>query len=60
MIPDRGLSQKPWPSDWTYASAWMKLLAAGTDAAIVLESRSRDEDYLRLRRITRLIPLASA
>ncbi len=60
VIPDRGLSQKPWPSDWTYASAWMKLLAAGTDAAIVLESRSRDEDYLRLRRITRLIPLASA
>lgn len=59
VIPDRGLSKKPWPADWTYAAAWMKLLTSGTDAAIVLESRSHDDSYLRQRGITRLIPLAS-
>jgi hypothetical protein len=60
VIPDRGLSQKPWPSDWRYASAWMNLMTVGKDPAIVLESRAKDQNYLRLRGITSLIPLTQA
>ncbi len=62
VIPDTGpqshLSNSTWPSDWRFASAWMRLMAAGNDPAIVLESRATDEDYLRRRGISHLIPLS--
>jgi len=35
----------------------MKLIDRGISPAIVLESRSKDEDYLRSRGISDLIPL---
>jgi len=57
VIPDRGLSTKPWPPDWKFASPYMKLIDRGVSPAIVLESRSKDEDYLRARGISDLIPL---
>jgi hypothetical protein len=57
VIPDRGLSTKPWPPDWKFASPYMKLIDRGISPAIVLESRSKDEDYLRSRGISDLIPL---
>lgn len=55
VIPDRGLSTKPWPADWKYAQPYMNLINRGVVPAIVLESRSEDEDYLRARGITDLI-----
>ena len=58
VIPDLGLSSKPWPSDWRFASAYMKLLAQGMSPAIVLESRAKDEGYLRSRGITDLVALS--
>lgn len=57
VIPDQGLSAKSWPPDWKYATQYMKLIKQGLKPAIVLESRSKDEDYLRARGITDLIPL---
>ncbi len=60
VIPEYGLSSKPWPSDWRFASAWMRQMAEGKDPAIVLESRSDEENYMRQRGITGLIPLADA
>lgn len=55
VIPDRGLSTKAWPADWKYATPYMNLINRGLSPAIVLESRSTDEDYLRARGITELI-----
>lgn len=56
VIPDRGLSTKSWPADWRFAKAYMKLIDKGQVPAIVLESRAKDEDYLRARGISDLIP----
>jgi endo-1,4-beta-mannosidase len=58
VIPDTGLSTKSWPSDWRFASAYMQLLGEGKAPAIVLESRVKDEAYLKERGIADLIPLA--
>jgi len=58
VIPDRGLSAKPWPPDWTYATPYMALVSRGEPPAIVLESRAGDQDYLRARGIANLIRLA--
>jgi endo-1,4-beta-mannosidase len=60
VIPDHGLSQKTWPPDWTYGKPYMDLLAQGKRPAIVLESRTQDEEYLKARGIKELIPLARA
>ena len=57
VIPDRGLSTKPWPPDWKFAMPYMNLVNKGIIPTIVLESRSKDEDYLRVRGITKLIPV---
>jgi endo-1,4-beta-mannosidase len=56
VIPDHGLSTKPWPADWRYATPYMNLIARGETPAIVLESRSKDADYLKARGISTLIP----
>ncbi|MFY9726213.1 MAG: cellulase family glycosylhydrolase [Bryobacteraceae bacterium] len=56
VIPDRGLSTKQWPPDWRYAKPYMDLIDRGERPAIVLESRAKDQDYLRKREITDLIP----
>jgi hypothetical protein len=37
----------------------MDLVAQGKRPTIVLESRAKDEEYLKARGITELIPLAS-
>ncbi len=58
VIPDRGLSKKTSPADWTYGKPFMELVAQGKRPAIVLESRARDEAYLKARGISELIPLA--
>ncbi len=55
VIPDRGLSTKAWPPDWKYATPYMNLIDRGIAPSIVLESRSKDEDYLKARGITELI-----
>lgn len=56
VIPDRGLSTKPWPADWKYATPYMQLVERGVTPAIVLESRAKDADYLKARGITNLVP----
>jgi len=58
VIPDRGLSAKTWPPDWSWATPFMKLVERGKKPCIVLAGRAADEDYLRQRGITELIPLA--
>ena len=58
VIPELGLSSRAWPPDWRYAGAWMRLMAAGKEPAIVLETRVNDENYLRKRGISELIPLS--
>jgi hypothetical protein len=58
VIPDRGLSTKSWPADWKYAMPFMKLIKGGLAPAIILESRSKDVDYMRARGITELVHLA--
>ena len=60
VIPDTGLTSKPWPADWRYASAWMRLMAAGKRPAVVVASRAGDASYLRGRGITELVPLSGA
>jgi hypothetical protein len=55
VIPDRGLSPKPWPPDWRYATPYMKLIERGVSPAIVLESRAKDAAYLRTRGIEELV-----
>lgn len=57
VIPDHGLAPRPSPPDWTYGAAYMDLIAQGKQPCIVLESRSKDEAYLRSRGITELVPL---
>ena len=57
VIPDTGLTTKPWPSDWTFAAAWMKLLNDGHRPAIVLASRAQDQAYLQQRGIRQLVPI---
>jgi hypothetical protein len=58
VIPDHGLSTKPWPPDWKFAQAYVNLLGRGVTPSIVLESRAKDENYLHARGITDLVPLA--
>ncbi len=58
VIPERGLSQKQWPPDWRFAQPYMNLVGKGETPSIVLEERSKDQDYLRQRGITKLIRLA--
>lgn len=58
VIPDHGLSPKTWPPDWTYGKPYMELVAQGKRPTIVLESRAKDEEYLKARGIKDLIPLA--
>lgn len=58
VIRDYGLSTKPWPPDWRYATPYMNLVAEGKRPAIVLESRAKDEEYLKARGIRELVPLA--
>lgn len=55
VIPDRGLSTNPHGPDWKYATPYMKLIQQGVRPAIVLESRSGDESYLKARGITDLV-----
>ena len=57
VIPDSGLGQDP---DWTYATAFMNLVEKRQKPCIVIESRSKDEDYLRARGLTELIPVSDA
>ena len=59
VIPDLGLSKKQWPPDWRFAKAYMDLMAKGKIGAIVLESRAKDEDYLRSRGISELVGCGS-
>lgn len=58
VIPESGLSKKPWPPDWRFAKPYMDLIGKGQTPAIVLESRARNEDYLRARGIRELISCA--
>ncbi|MCL2660078.1 MAG: cellulase family glycosylhydrolase [Acidobacteriaceae bacterium] len=58
VIPDTGLS--PNRNDWSYATPFMNLIQRGQPPCIVLESRAKDEDYLRARGIAELIPFADA
>ena len=58
VIPDHGLSPKTSPPDWTYGKPYMELVAQGKRPTIVLESRAKDEEYLKARGIKELIPLA--
>jgi len=60
VVPDRGLSTRTWPPDWSWGKPFMKLVERGKNPAIVLASRAKDEDYLRQRGITELIPLDQA
>lgn len=46
------------PSLATVGEAYLKLLAGGTPAAVVLESRAGDTAYLQARGITTLVPLS--
>jgi endo-1,4-beta-mannosidase len=59
VIPEFGLSKSAWPPDWKFAGPYMKLIDRGIIPAIVLESRSTDEAYLKQRGITKLIPLTT-
>jgi len=56
VIPDTGLSTKPWPPDWRFGKAYMDLIEKGKTSCIVIESRAKDEEYLRARGIRDLIP----
>ncbi|MGA2649797.1 MAG: hypothetical protein ABSF28_04715 [Terracidiphilus sp.] len=58
VIPDTGLSTKPWPPDWRFAKVYMDLIDKGKTPCIVLQSRLRDEGYLRARGIRDVIPCA--
>ena len=60
VIPDRGLSEKAWPPDWSWATPFMKLLQRGKRPTIVLASRQNEPSYLLERRVTELVPLADA
>jgi len=59
IIPDKGLSTKSWPPDWKYATPFMNQIDRGVRPAIVLESRSKDESYLKARGISNLIPAST-
>jgi hypothetical protein len=60
VIPDTGLSPDQSSTDWTYGKAFMNLIGKGKKPCIVLESRARDEGYLRSRGVTELISLSDA
>jgi hypothetical protein len=57
VILELGLSKKPWPPDWRFAKPYMEPIDRGQTTAIVLESRAKDEVYLKARGITSLISL---
>src|ERR1019366_6295504 len=54
VIPDAGLA-KSGPSDWKFATPYMKLIDQGKTPQIVVESKAKDEAYLRSRGITELV-----
>lgn len=58
VVPDTGLSDRP--NDWTYATAYMNLIAKGKKPCIVRESRRNDKAYLKSRGVAELISLADA
>jgi hypothetical protein len=60
VVPDRGLSAKTWPPDWSWATPFMTLAERGKMPSIVLASRATDEDYLGQRGIKELVPLTEA
>ncbi len=53
VIPDTGLANRP--TDWKFATPYMKLIDQGKSPQIVIESRAKDESYLRSRGITELV-----
>ncbi|MDR3735683.1 MAG: cellulase family glycosylhydrolase [Acidobacteriaceae bacterium] len=55
VVPDLGLGGNTPGPDWTYGDRFMKLVVEGKTPAIVLESRSKDEAYLRARGIKELV-----
>jgi endo-1,4-beta-mannosidase len=57
VIPDAGLATKSWPADWKFATPYMKLIDQGKTPQIVVESRSKDEAYLRSRGIAELVAI---
>ncbi len=57
VIPEYGLSKEQWPPDWRFAGPYMKLIERGVVPAIVLDSRAKDEAYLKARGITELVEL---
>jgi endo-1,4-beta-mannosidase len=57
VIPEFGLSKDAWPPDWKFAGPYMKLIERGIVPAIVLESRTQDEAYLKARGIKDLVGL---
>ena len=57
VIPDAGLATKSWPADWKFATPYMKLIDQGKTPQIVVESRAKDEAYLRSRGITELVTI---
>jgi endo-1,4-beta-mannosidase len=59
VIPDHGLRRKTWPPDWTYGKPYMDLVTQGKRPVIVLESRAKDEEYLKARGVKDLIPMAA-
>jgi hypothetical protein len=58
VVPDRGLRAIPNPPDWTYGDRYMQLIAEGKRPCIVLESRAKDENYLRSRGIKDIVYLS--
>jgi len=57
VVPEYGLSKQQWPPDWRFAGPYMKLIESGVVPAIVLESRAKDEAYLKARGIAELVTL---
>jgi endo-1,4-beta-mannosidase len=55
VIPNAGLATKSWPADWRFCTPYMKLIIEGKTPQIVLESRAKDEAYLRSRGIGELV-----
>jgi endo-1,4-beta-mannosidase len=55
VIPDLGLSTGGDTADWSIAKQYMDLLSRGVRPAIVLQSRARDETYLKRREIRDLV-----
>ena len=55
VISDGLLSATPYPPQWTLAKPYMDLISQGVRPAIVLESRLKDDAYLKARGITEFV-----